>query len=423
MFGFDRGFGSFRFMRESVLLRHDLRDSFAMRRILWASTLGYFMSQMMNPEATLYGDNQTFIFDDAAVASARAFFLNYVSAMGPAPVFRVGAVPYGVLPAISISRMAAKTGENGTAIQVMSRLLPYWRDAAAKVPKVPRNPPNPHIDLMRVISQKSRSDGAYVRNSVGVQAVTNIFQLAPAGLRRVPERPRKDRASGGWIARSSRVERGADLRAHVHAFHHAARRPAHHGTSEAGKAGQRDPSPANPTDPPVNPTDPLNYLAFLGSLQLPLAKVIRQEFMENVAPPGELTPLLYLMARHAMLLEMVDIGRRSPALSAFFASKGHKRLDFELFNISVVAAAQAPNIMVDILSAAPPGAPAGQGISVFTAIRDNKSYTSPPTLLDPTSQFFDLQLTLANLSELDVRDLERLLMETLDLAAHRFDAL
>ena len=79
-----------------------------------------------------------------------------------------------------------------------------------------------------------------------------------------------------------------------------------------------------------------------------------------------------------MLLEMVDIGRRSQALSAFFASKGHKRLDFELFNISVVAAAQAPNIMVDILSAAPPGAPAGQGISVFTAIQGQQELHEPP---------------------------------------------
>ena len=232
---------------------------------------------------------------------------------------------------------------------------------------------------MRVISQKSRSDGAYVRNSVGVQAVTNIFQLAVQdfaeflnGLGKTAPPVVGSLAHPEWSA-----ARIFGLTFLPFITRHAG--PLITAHPKQGKLVSAIPPPANPTDPPVNPTDPLNYLAFLGSLQLPLAKVIRQEFMENVAPPGELTPLLYLMARHAMLLEMVDIGRRSQALSAFFASKGHKRLDFELFNISVVAAAQAPNIMVDILSAAPPGAPAGQGISVFTAIRDNKSYTSPPS--------------------------------------------
>ena len=92
-FGFNLDGGVFRFLRESFNLRHDIDDGFRMRRVLWYSTLGYFMSQMMNPEPFLYGDSPNFIFSDTQVANARDFFFFNVSAQGPAPAFRVGRCP------------------------------------------------------------------------------------------------------------------------------------------------------------------------------------------------------------------------------------------------------------------------------------------------------------------------------------------
>jgi hypothetical protein len=42
-------------------------------------------------------------------AAARDYFVRYVRARGPAPVFRVGDVPYGVLPAVSLVRWGKRT--------------------------------------------------------------------------------------------------------------------------------------------------------------------------------------------------------------------------------------------------------------------------------------------------------------------------
>ena len=59
LFGFDPRFNVFRNMRESYFMRKDIDDGRNMRRALWGSTLGYFMSQMMNPEPFLFGDSPT----------------------------------------------------------------------------------------------------------------------------------------------------------------------------------------------------------------------------------------------------------------------------------------------------------------------------------------------------------------------------
>ena len=58
LFGFDPQFNVFRNMRESYFMRKDIDDGRNMRRALWRSTLGYFMSQMMNPEPFLFGDSR-----------------------------------------------------------------------------------------------------------------------------------------------------------------------------------------------------------------------------------------------------------------------------------------------------------------------------------------------------------------------------
>lgn len=415
LFGFDKAFGPFRLLRESGLMRQDILDGIKMRRVLWPSTLGYFMSQMMNPEPYLNGDNgATPIFNDTDVANAKNFFLTYVSAQGPAPAFRVGAVPYGFLPAISVSRMVARTGESSAAIQVMSRLLPYWRDAASKVPTLPRNSQNPQVDLMTVISQKSRSDGAYIRNSLGVQAITNIFQLAlqdfaafVSGLAKTAPPLVGSLAHAEWAA--ARIFSLTFLPVV---------------TKHAGPLVTRTPKQGKLITaidpPPTSGDDALNYLAFLGSRTLPLNKVSNQALMPNAAPPLDQLPLLFLMARHSLLLEIVAVGRKflpnnfqnvaPPAVK-------HKLLDIELFDITTTA--QAPNVF-DLLKVKPVGYPASLTDSVYTAIRDNKSSTNG--ILDSNGQVGLVQNACFDLSFKDVGDLERLTMETLDLAAHRLDA-
>jgi hypothetical protein len=61
---------------------------------LWPATLGYFLEQLMAPE-----------FDAPTIEAAREFWVNRVRPGGPLPTFRVGNVPYGILPAVSLDRL------------------------------------------------------------------------------------------------------------------------------------------------------------------------------------------------------------------------------------------------------------------------------------------------------------------------------
>ena len=67
-----------------------------MNDALWPATLGYCMEQLMVP-----------VFDAATISRARQFWTDRVRPGGPLPAFRVGRVPYGLLPAVSVDRLAA----------------------------------------------------------------------------------------------------------------------------------------------------------------------------------------------------------------------------------------------------------------------------------------------------------------------------
>lgn len=66
----------------------------AMNIALWPATFGYWMETMMAP-----------VFSRDAVERSREFFNRYVIAGGAVPAIRIGAQPYGILPATAISRM------------------------------------------------------------------------------------------------------------------------------------------------------------------------------------------------------------------------------------------------------------------------------------------------------------------------------
>ncbi len=66
----------------------------AMNTALWPATLGYWMETMMAP-----------VFSPEVIDQTRSFFSRYVLASGAIPAIRIGAQPYGILPATMISRM------------------------------------------------------------------------------------------------------------------------------------------------------------------------------------------------------------------------------------------------------------------------------------------------------------------------------
>ena len=71
--------------------RQDQDASHHMGVALWPGTLGYFLSQMMDP-----------VLNSDQVEAARSWFLGNVRPRGAIPAFRVGSTPYGILPVVSL---------------------------------------------------------------------------------------------------------------------------------------------------------------------------------------------------------------------------------------------------------------------------------------------------------------------------------
>ena len=71
--------------------RDDQGNSRAMSLAVWPATLGYFLLTLTSDEVA------------AAEPAARSYFLERVRPRGPLPAFRVGEVPYGIVPATSLA--------------------------------------------------------------------------------------------------------------------------------------------------------------------------------------------------------------------------------------------------------------------------------------------------------------------------------
>ncbi len=415
LFGFQYFDGPFTFTSGAVNSQQDISNGQDMRTAMWPATLGYFMRQMMNPKTFLNGNGSS-IFSEATFASAKQFFYQYVSAQGPGPAFRVGAVPYGLLPAISYSRMKAQANENADAMEVIRKLVPLWQTAAASVPVVSQSSTDRNTDLMRVISQKSSSDGVFVRTSIGPDTVTNLFQwlLQDVGafftaMAQLPNATVGALGHPEWSA----------ARIFEILFSKAIKQFAGPLVTAHPQQGMLV-SAVNPT-PPDASNDPttFNYLRYLGdSVALTLSLVQDQGALPNAAPPGELTPLLYLVARHSLLLEMMEAARASisPLVQQVFGTVTNpiiRAFDFELWGITAIA--DVPDVMSALGTT-----PSGSSHTVFQMIQANSDFAGHS--VDSPSRYFTIATALGRLSELPVAELERLFTETLDLAAHRLDA-
>ncbi|MGH9881172.1 MAG: hypothetical protein ACRD6N_07020, partial [Pyrinomonadaceae bacterium] len=96
--------------------REDAREAIAMKRALWAGTLGYYAQQMLAPlleDRVAPIDPST---PERMILAARFFFTHFVFGRGPLPAFRVGTQPYGVLPV------------SGDMLRASNQSLTAWGD-------------------------------------------------------------------------------------------------------------------------------------------------------------------------------------------------------------------------------------------------------------------------------------------------------
>jgi hypothetical protein len=142
----------------------------AMNAAMWPVTLGYFLEHLMQPA-----------FDDATIDEVKAYYSRYVRGRGPLPAFRVGSIPYGVLPATSLSLWHADPNSPGTATQLpplLRSLLPYWKNAVAAAPHVGRTG-DPDEDLTTVLAMEASMRELGVRLTVNALIYANLFKLIP----------------------------------------------------------------------------------------------------------------------------------------------------------------------------------------------------------------------------------------------------
>jgi hypothetical protein len=119
-----------------------------MNRAMWPLTYRSFLKFSMAS-----------LFSDTAIANAESYFFNNVFARGPAPAFRVGQVPYGILPATSLKRWKTDTTDTSTDVTVetaildpLLRALGIWQKASSNVKRVLPQSTTPDLDLIGTLA-------------------------------------------------------------------------------------------------------------------------------------------------------------------------------------------------------------------------------------------------------------------------------
>ncbi|RDH88968.1 MAG: hypothetical protein DIZ77_16730 [endosymbiont of Seepiophila jonesi] len=167
-----------------------------MATALWPATVGYTMETMMSAEfddreETLYD------FDPLTVEATRELFVNHVRGRGPLPAFRIGDVPYGVLPVSKLPQSEEEREEIVAQVEellleleeldehdslVEWMLLPRLAGLKARllqlcdVPNIGRRG-DPDVDLYSALSMDASPRELYIRPMFGRDLIDALQQV------------------------------------------------------------------------------------------------------------------------------------------------------------------------------------------------------------------------------------------------------
>jgi hypothetical protein len=334
----------------------------AMNDALWPATLGYFLEQMMG-------------YDAATVASARQFFVDHVRTGGPLPAFRVGRVPYGLLPAVSLTRFSPDT--------ILPRTARMLRDvhflpASTQVPHVSASSTDTDGDLLRVLAIDGSCRQIRMRILLGQQFTANTASwLGPAASVEAQSRQTARVTTASTLLNTVGI--AGDTRV---------------GTLDSGQADELIRAPlvvSGSLSEQFGLEGPagtgVNYIRWLHDNATANVQAIK-----NDALPGSSRPLLYRVLRHSLLVEM-------------------DRLAFHrLVATNVVAPADRAEVEMVRL--------ARTDARLTTYQRIDRALTLPVFAGDLSPYL----ARLATLAALPTAELDRRFGETLDACSHRLDA-
>jgi hypothetical protein len=381
----------------------DQRDARAAQTALWPATWGYFLQTTLNP-----------IFTAATVEQTRQFFLRNVSGRGPIPAVKIGRQPYGILPTTAFSRLswpAAATHRRSLA-KVLAAAAQDWQAATAKVPHLATATDDAHQLLLDILALHPTSAEYYQRYAHSVEDIFNRENLGGLGPTVLPA--------------LDQLDMPGPIRTLLTRFGYTDTGPAQDpdlirrlflDTQHPLLAPMVDDRPLSETDP-IRPytVDHRNYLRWLADHARTDLDTIRLEigFADDVRP----ATLLYLLARHAVLLGWAEAGRQL-AVTAGVAGPAEQ------------AAVESPFIHIRI---------PGPGESTASESRFSRLYSPSPAITGNPNQLvadyiptvFGQQPATAALAEqvaaielladLPTARLERVLAEHLDCATYRLDA-
>lgn len=143
----------------------NLAHSFAMNKLLWPATMGYYLEQFFQPTISKNDIEKT-----------RDFFINHVAAAGHLPVFRVNQQPYGILPITNFTNWGFQSDEDAFIKnlweKVLNPLSETWGDLAKKVkniadPDLQLNEGQFSEELVKILGLKAGSTTFFQRPQVG----------------------------------------------------------------------------------------------------------------------------------------------------------------------------------------------------------------------------------------------------------------
>lgn len=353
-------------------------DSQQMATALWAATWGYYLGNLVGP-------NETGLTPEA-IEWARQRFIGQVRAFGPLPTLRAGRQPYGVLP---VTLLADWTPRDATApgaqhalwlrnllVALRDRL---WRACMDGVPRLGRaGSSSADAELAQALQTDGIATGYQLRHLYGpryLQHLRSFLGVDPA-------------ATGWWTAHDALTypalqQLGLSWRPRVAA---AAFAP----TAQALTA----------------PLVKGNEGTFIQAL---LAAPPMQPQAAATPLPTDAHSLLQVLLRHALQLETV-------AAAAALAHRGTPGpvaplRDVELMNFN----AQTQVTTWRQLLASPTAATGALGAGEFLLSEAGRLSPEAATLREVRS-------ALEHLATLDAATLQRQMVGTLDLCAHRLDA-
>jgi hypothetical protein len=363
----------------------DQRNAREMASAVWPATLGYYLSQLMDP---------VFTADD--VEQTRTYFRDRVRARGPLPAFRVADTPLGILPTTAVwGYPAAQNSLPARLIYFLLQVLFTFRDA--RHPRIGDG--DPKDALVKILASEASARSYLVRHAIGEEWLRSLVNLLHIGSEQ--EVMDKQTAPG-----KATLKRWGFDDWDPRAIHLALSRKAYEVPFDIVQSES------------VSETEPLaatftrsdgtqgNYITWIRDARIAELRDDDQNYPGGTAP----TALLYKVLRQAALLTYVDlageIGVRAEVVEA------HQLREAELVDIRD---GEPTLTAYRLLDQHIPGY-GGRGQSVGAYL---EKLTDPPSELTSLAEF---RAALDWLAALPSAELERLFTETLDSCSHRYDA-